>query len=72
MTVVPVSSSPSQAQRNYGVLLSAGSGGLPNDSVALCHQVTTIDRNLLGKLYGQLAAGLLKDVSAEVRVILYL
>ena len=72
VTVVPVSTSSSQAQRNYGVVLPAGSGGLPSESVALCHQVTTIDRTRLGKCYGQLDAPLLQRVSDEVKIILYL
>lgn len=72
VTVVPVSSSPTQAQRSYAVILPAGSGGLPKESVALCHQVTTIDRTRLGACYGLLDPALLKRVSDEIKTILYL
>jgi mRNA interferase MazF len=74
VTVVPVSTSSSQAQRQYGVPLSTGVGGLPSASIALCHQITTIDRNRidLSKCYGQLDAATIKRVSAEVKIILYL
>ncbi|WP_370655531.1 type II toxin-antitoxin system PemK/MazF family toxin [Candidatus Binatus sp.] len=70
--VVPISTSPSQAQRQYGIFLPQGSGGLPRDSVALCHQITTIDRDRVQTLLGSLDAKLLGQVEAEVKIILYL
>lgn len=70
--IVPTSASPTQAQRNYGVILPAGSGGLPVECVALCHQITTIDRRRLGALCGTLPVTLLDRVDQEVRTILYL
>ena len=59
--VVPVSSSPAQARRGpTAVPLPAGSGGLKGNSIALCHQVTTLDRskffNRIGSLPGLLLA----------------
>src|SRR5262249_35785396 len=43
--VVPVSTAPSQARRGpTAIVLPAGLGGLPRPSIALCHQVTTLDR----------------------------
>ena len=43
--VVPVSTSQAQAKRGLtAVLINAGIGNLSKDSVALCHQVTTLDR----------------------------
>ena len=43
--VVPISSSETQARRGpTAVPLPAGSAGLRRPSVALCHQVTTLDR----------------------------
>jgi mRNA interferase MazF len=43
--VVPLSTSVAQAGRGpSAVLLFQGAAGLSKDSVALCHQVTTLDR----------------------------
>ena len=51
--VVPVSSSSSQARRGpTAVALPAGAGGLTRDCVALCHQVTTLDRTKLTSRLG--------------------
>jgi mRNA-degrading endonuclease toxin of MazEF toxin-antitoxin module len=53
--VVPLSTSKKQAARGpTAVLLSRGSGGLQRDGVALCHQVTTLDRAKLSKRLGKL------------------
>src|ERR1051325_1058595 len=46
--VVPISTSLTQARRGpSAVLLSQHTAGLRKDSVALCHQVTTLDRTKL-------------------------
>src|SRR6185437_14796455 len=51
--VVPVSTSASQARRGPTVvLLPAGATGLSKASVAVCHQVTTLDRSKLSKRAG--------------------
>jgi len=61
--VVPVSSSSSQARRGpTSVALPAGAGGLTKDCVALCHQVTTLDRGKLTSRLGALPADLLMQV----------
>ena len=70
--VVPVSTSPTQAQRQYGVFLPRGSGGLNSDSTELCHQITTIDRARLEQRLGELDAKILQSLDAELSVILYL
>ena len=72
LVVVPVSTSSTQAQRNYGVSLAEGVGGLTRDSVALCHQITTIDRKRLRKSLGVLPRKDMDRVDAEVSTILYL
>lgn len=42
--VVPITTSSNQARCGPTVVsLSAGSAGLPSDSIAICHQITTID-----------------------------
>ena len=55
--VVPVSTSAKQAARGpTAVPLAKGAGGLTADSVALCHQVTTLDRAKLTHCTGALNA----------------
>lgn len=66
--VVPVSTSAKQARRGpTAVLLSAGEGGLREASVALCHQVTTLDRRKLTRRLGSLRPGPLRLVGLAVR-----
>jgi mRNA interferase MazF len=69
--VVPVSSPSSQAQRGpTAVILPAGAGGLVQESTALCHQVTTLDRGKLGALLGSLSADQLRAVEEGLKVAL--
>ena len=61
--VVPVSTSREQATRGpTAVPLPAGAGGLKKDSVALCHQVTVLDRRKLSGRLGSLPDPLLAQV----------
>ena len=61
--VVPVSTSPSQARRGPTVVaLSSGTAGLTQDSSAICHQVTTLDRAKLEERLGALPADTLDRV----------
>ena len=56
--VVPVSSSSKQAVRGpTAVQIESGVGGLARKSVALCHQVTTLDRSKLTRRLGVLPPG---------------
>ena len=53
--VVPLSTSAAQVGRGpSAVLLRQGAAGLGKDSVALCHQVTTLDRSKLTQRIGEL------------------
>src|SRR5437867_13190948 len=53
--VVPVSTAAAQTQRGpTAVGLAPGAGGLPKASVAICHQVTTLDRPKLTQRIGLL------------------
>ena len=55
--VVPVSTSGTQAARGpTAVPLSKGAGGMKKASIALCHQVTTLDREKLVQRIGSLVA----------------
>ena len=61
--VVPISTSSAQARRGpTAVLLPRGSGGLRSDSIALCHQVTTVDRGKLTRRIGVLPPPILAEV----------
>ena len=69
--VVPISTSPAQAGRGpTAVILPAGAGGLPRQSVALCHQVTTLDRAKLLQSVGALSQPLLAQIGAGLRTAL--
>jgi mRNA interferase MazF len=58
--VVPLSTSATQARRGPTVVaLSAGTAGLPDESSALCHQVTTLDRSKLTDKIGTLPTDVL-------------
>ncbi|MGH7355217.1 MAG: type II toxin-antitoxin system PemK/MazF family toxin [Candidatus Rokuibacteriota bacterium] len=71
VVVVPVSTSETQAQRGpSAVSLPAGTGGLPRASVALCHQVTTLDRTKLAERAGLLPAALLVAVEEGLKATL--
>ena len=57
--VVPLSTSTAQAGRGpTAVEVASGIAGLAKPSVALCHQVTTLDRSKLSKWIGTLPKGL--------------
>ena len=67
--VVPVSTSSAQARRGPTVVpLSAGVGGIPKDSVALCHQVTTLDRSKLTSQIGELSESLLNAIGEALKI----
>ncbi|MGD0089762.1 MAG: type II toxin-antitoxin system PemK/MazF family toxin [Planctomycetota bacterium] len=67
--VVPVSTSKLQAARGpTSIPLPAGAGGLKRDSVALCHQVTTLDRGKLTTRLGSLPAELLSQLGEGLKI----
>lgn len=69
--VVPVSTSPRQKGRGpTAVLLPKGVAGLAEDSCAVCHQVTTLDRAKLEQRIGILPPDLLKAVEQGIIVAL--
>jgi mRNA-degrading endonuclease toxin of MazEF toxin-antitoxin module len=61
--VVPVSASETQARRGpTAVPLNQGAGGLRKPGVALCHQVTTLDRGKLSERLGMLSHDVVSQV----------
>ncbi|MDQ3685283.1 MAG: type II toxin-antitoxin system PemK/MazF family toxin [Acidobacteriota bacterium] len=66
--VIPVSTSTTQAGRGLtAVTLPQGAGGLKQASVALCHQVTTLDRAKLMQRIGALTPDQLRQVEAGLK-----
>src|SRR5262245_53323562 len=66
--VVPVSTSASQGRRGPTIAeIPAGAGGLAKASLAVCHQVTTLDRAKLTKRIGALPAEVLKEVELGLK-----
>jgi len=66
--VVPISTSALQARRGPTVIeIPGGLAGLPKPSVAVCHQVTTLDRAKLSKRIGILAPELFSDVEGGLK-----
>jgi mRNA interferase MazF len=71
--VVPISTSQAQSRRGVtAVFLPKGVGGLSQDSVALCHQVTTLDRAKLTTKIGNLSNELLKEIEEGLKAAMNL
>ena len=69
--VVPLSTSERQARRGpTAVPVPAGAGGLARDGVALCHQVTTLDRSKLTDKLGLLDDEQMQRVEDGLRAAL--
>ncbi len=71
IVVVPCSTSDKQRARGpTAVTLKRGAGGLRKGSVALCHQITTIDRDKLVARWGALDALELASIEEGLRAAL--
>ena len=66
--VVPLSTSINQARRSdTSIPIFAGEGDLPEDSVALCHQITTLDRAKIRTKMGVLSPALLAELEKGIK-----
>jgi len=66
--VVPISTSVAQAARGFTVVeIPSGAAGLPKTSIAVRHQVTTLDRDKLTKRIGALPSALLGEVEMGLK-----
>ena len=66
--VVPVTTSGAQARRGPTVVeIPAGVAGLSKQSVAICHQVTSLDRAKLSKRMGILTPVLLERLAEALK-----
>ena len=69
--VVPISTSDAQSRRTLTTVpLSKGTASLPRAGVAVCHQVTTLDRSKLSKLVGSLSREVLIEVEKSLKAAL--
>lgn len=69
--VVPVTTSAAQARRGpTAVPIPDGAGGLRGDGVAVCHQITTLDRTKLSRRLGALPADVLAAVELGIKAAL--
>lgn len=69
--VVPISTSATQAMRGpTAIPLPPGAGGLKKESIALCHQVTTLDRSKLDECMGSLPGYLLHRIGEGIKAAL--
>ncbi len=66
--IIPVSTSQAQAKRGLtAILLPQGIGGLKQESVALCHQITTLDRAKLDEKIGELSDEWMKKIEEGLK-----
>ena len=71
--VVPLSTSAAQVGRGpTAVTLPIGAAGLTKESVALCHQVTTLDRSKLTQRVGELSPSELSQIETGLKAALSL
>lgn len=69
--IVPLTTSAKQARRGpTAVPIPDGAGGLRGDGVAVCHQITTLDRAKLTRRLGTLPPELLAAVETGVKAAL--
>jgi mRNA interferase MazF len=69
--VVPLSTSEKQASRGpTAISLPKGTAGLREASIALCHQITTLDRSKLVERIGALSKDALAAVESGVKAAL--
>jgi mRNA interferase MazF len=69
--VVPVSTSSAQARRGPTVVrIPRGIADLPQDSLAVCHQVTTLDRAKIMQRLGTLPPNYMRELEAALKAAL--
>ena len=71
LIVVPVSTSPAQRDRGPSTVpLASGTAGLRKPCVAVCHQVTTLDRSKILTRIGMLSRASLTRVAEGLKAAL--
>lgn len=69
-TIVAAITSTARDIYPHEVLLKAGEGGLPKDSIVLLNQVRTIDKKRLGKKLGMISSDALRKVDRAIAISL--
>ena len=65
--VVPVTTSSRQGRRGPSIVpLASAESGLPEESFAICHQITTLDRSKLEERIGVLSLEALRRVEKGI------
>lgn len=68
---IPLSTGQVQQRRGHiCVFLPKGEGGLEQDSVALCHQITTLDKSKLVHYIGSLPSTRLEEIEHGIKLYL--
>ena len=70
VVVIPVTTNLRRAQVPGTMLISAGEGGLSQESVALCYQIVMIDKQRLQRQLGTLSAIYLQRLGEALRYTL--
>ena len=66
--MVPCTTSAAQSRRGPTVVpLARGTGDLPEDCTAICHQITTLDRSKLSQKIGSLPEATLQAIEEGIR-----
>jgi mRNA interferase MazF len=68
--VVPFTSTLRWRNQTHCVLVSAGNGGLRQDSLALCNQIRVCDKTRLFRLLGQLSDAAVLDIERGIAAAL--
>ncbi len=69
-TIVAAITSTDRENFPYEVLLKAGEGGLPKNSIILLNQIRTIDKKRLGKRIGMLSSEIIEKVDSAIKISL--
>jgi mRNA interferase MazF len=66
--VVPISTSNNQVKRSLTtIFIEQGTGGLTQNSVVLCHQITTLNRSKLKQKIGELSDDKLFEIEQGLK-----
>ena len=67
VVIIPFTTTLKLAQLPSCVMVPAGVGGLPQNSVALCHQIRVLDKHGLGNKIGMLPPNILVQIENALR-----
>ncbi len=67
--IIPLTTSSKQALRGpTSVLIPKGIANLKKDGIAICHQITTVDRSKLSEFIGKVPAHYLDRIEVALKV----